>query len=315
MEQGVSYITNVLSNFNDPDRDPLALVSTVAQNIDQMQVSTRADNQLTFDIDMLASGHVGVGVTVSDGTTTSAGVVYFSIKPMDTSAVVTDPVVKTTIPNTDTVIKLSSYMYGASLQPAQLTRMDTPNNASTTTSVVDISSTFKVINPSIYYVLYIITQGSISTTGLIRVKVQPAAGEAAKSVAANDIALPGADNTAIAELLANDVDPMDGVLPITTVNASANSGVKVGLVGHKRAYTTACQVLTKPVALAYTAASASGTAKSTIVLQPPTLAVSSSAPEAGNINAQMHAGGIVSVDVLGHVIYSDGTTVKFKNNL
>lgn len=39
-----------------------------------------------------------------------------------------------------------------------------------------------------------------------------------------------------------------------------------------------------------------------------------SVPKASNINAG-GTGGIVSVDVLDHVAYSDGTTVKLKNNL
>ena len=227
--------------------------------------------------------------------------VYFSVKPANTLAAVIDPVAKTTVPNTDTVVKLSSYVHGTSLQPAQLTQVDTPNGASTTTNAADMSLTFKATNPGTYYVPYIITQGSIPATGLARVEVQPATGEAAKPVAANDVALLGADNTAIVEPLTNDVDPMGGVLSVTTVSAPADSGIKVGLVSHKRVYITARQVPTKPVALTYTVANASGTAKGTIVLQPPALATSNSVPKASNINAQVRTDGIVSVDVLDHV--------------
>ena len=122
----------------------------------------------------------------------------------------------------------SSYVHGTSLQPAQLTQVDTPNGASTTTNAADMSLTFKATNPGTYYVPYIITQGSIPATGLARVEVQPATGEAAKPVAANDVALLGADNTAIVEPLTNDVDPMGGVLSVTTVSAPADSGIKVG---------------------------------------------------------------------------------------
>lgn len=239
VEQGASYTANALSSFNDPDGDPLTLVSAVAQNTDQVQVSTRADGQLTFNTGALASGRVGVEVTVSDGTATGTGMVYFSVKPANTLAAVIDPVAKTTVPNTDTVVKLSSYVHGTSLQPAQLTQVDTPNGASTTTNAADMSLTFKATNPGTYYVPYTITQGSIPATGLARVEVQPATGEAAKPVAANDVALLGADNTAIVEPLTNDVDPMGGVLSVTTVSAPADSGIKIGLVSHKRVYITA----------------------------------------------------------------------------
>lgn len=94
---------------------------------------------------------------------------------------------------------------------------------------------------------YTITQGSIPSTGLARVEVQAVAGDAAKPIAANDVALLGADNTAIVEPLANDVDPMGGVLSVTSVTADAQSGIKTGVVSNKRVYITARQVPTEPV--------------------------------------------------------------------
>lgn len=98
VEQGASYTANALSSFNDPDGDPLTLVSAVAQNTDQVQVFTRADGQLTFNTGALASGRVGVEVTVSDGTATGTGMVYFSVKPANTLAAVIDPVAKPPFP-------------------------------------------------------------------------------------------------------------------------------------------------------------------------------------------------------------------------
>ncbi|MBT1174525.1 tandem-95 repeat protein [Bifidobacterium sp. LC6] len=315
VEQGASYTANALGSFTDPDGDPLTLVSATPQNSDQVQVSTRADGQLTFNTGAQASGRVGVEVTVSDGTDTGTGMVYFSVKPANTLAAVIDPVAKTTTPNTDTVIALTPYVHGTSTQPAQLSQVDTPNGASTTTNAADMSISFKAANPGTYYVPYTITQGSIPATGLARVEVQPVAGEAAKPIAANDVALLGADNTAIVEPLTNDVDPMGGVLSVTTVTAAADSGIKVGLVSHKRVYITARQIPTKPTPITYTVANAAGASTGTIVLQPPALTTSSSAPKASNINTQVRTGGIVSIDVLDHVDYSDGTTVKLKDNL
>jgi neurocan core protein len=315
VEQGASYTTNALGSFSDPDGDPLTLVSAVAQNTDQVQVSTRADGQLTFNTGALASGRVGVEVTVSDGEATGTGLVYFSVKPANTLAAVIDPVVKTTTPDTDTSIKLAPYVHGTSMQPAQLSQVDTPNGTTTTTNAADMSVSFKATNPGTYYVSYTITQGSIPATGLARVEVQPVAGEASKPVAANDVALLGADNTAIVEPLTNDVDPMGGVLSVTTVRAAADSGIKVGLVSHKRVYITARQVPTKPMPITYTVANAAGSATGTIVLQPPALTASNSVPKASNVNTQVRSGGIVSVDVLDHVTYSDGTTVTLKDNL
>ncbi|KAB7787348.1 ATPase AAA [Bifidobacterium cebidarum] len=315
VEQGASYTANVLGSFTDPDGDPLTLVSAAAQNTDQVQVSTRADGQLTFNTGSQTSGRVSVQVIVSDGEATGTGVLYFSVKPANTLAATIDPVAKTTTPATDTIIDLAPYVHGTSMQPAQLSQVDTPNGVVITTNATDMSISFKATKPGTYYVPYTITQGTIPATGLARVEVQPVTGESAKPIAANDVALLGADNTAIVEPLTNDVDPMGGILSVTTVSTAADSGIKVGLVSHKRVYITARQIPTSPTPISYTVANAAGTSTGTIVLQPPALTAANSAPKASNVNAQVRTGGIASVDVLDHVDYSDGTTVRLKDNL
>ncbi|MBW3081424.1 Ig-like domain-containing protein [Bifidobacterium saguinibicoloris] len=315
VEQGATYTANAMGSFTDPDGDPLTLVSAVASNSDQVTVSTRADGQLVFNTGSLTSGRVGVEVTVSDGRLTGTGTVYFSVKPANTLPADIDPVVKSTLPDTDTTIDLKPYVHGTGAQPAQLSGADAPSGASVTMNAADMTIQFRATTPGTYYVPYTVTQGSIPATGLARVEVQPAAGESAKPVAANDVALLGADNTAIVEPLSNDIDPMGGVLSVTSVTADPASGIKTGLVSHKRVYLTARQVPTTPVEVSYTVANAAGTSTGTIVLQPPALATGNAAPKASNVNTQVRTGGIVSVDVLDHVSYSDGTTVTLSNDL
>lgn len=269
VEQGATYTTNALGSFQDPDGDPMTLVSAVPQNSDQVVVSTRADGQLVFNTGSATSGRVGVQVTVSDGQNTGTGLVYFSIRPANTLPATIDAVVKQTTPNTETTVNLKPYVHGTSAQPAQLSTVEPPAKTSATMNAADLSFTFKTTATGTYYVPYTVTQGSIPATGLARLEVQPAAGKSAKPVAANDVALLGSNNTAIVEPLANDVDPMGGVLSVTSVDADPSLGIKTGLVSHKRVYLTARQVPTKPVEITYTVANAAGSSTGTIVLQPP----------------------------------------------
>ncbi|WP_422614346.1 Ig-like domain-containing protein [Bifidobacterium thermophilum] len=315
VEQGASTTVNALGSFRDPDGDPLTLVSAAPQNTDQVTVSTRADGQLVFNAGSMPSGRAGIEVTVSDGQQIGTGMIYFSVKPANTLAATIDPVVRQTTPDTRTTIALSQYVHGTSVEPAQLTAVESPTGVSATMNATDMSITFSASNPGTYYVPYTITQGSIPATGLVRVEVQAVTGDAAKPVAANDVALLGADNTAIVEPLANDVDPLGGVLSVTSVAADSQNGIKTGIVSNKRVYITARRVPTQPVQLTYTVANAAGSSTGVITLQPPALTSSNSVPKAGNITAQVRTGGIVSVDVLDHVTYSDGTTVKLQNNL
>ena len=258
MEQGATYTTNALGSFSDPDGDPLTLVSATPQNTDQVTVSTRADGQLVFNTGSMSSGRAGIEVTVSDGQQTGTGMVYFSVKPANTLAAVIDPVVKQITPDTRTTVSLKQYVHGTSAEPAQLTSRGNAHPAPPSTGPLlksappSMSSAFSCTQPRpSCSVPYTITQGSIPATGLTRIEVQAVAGDSAKPIAANDVALLGADNTAIVEPLANDVDPMGGVLSVTNVTADAASGIETGVVSNKRVYITARQVPTKPVRIKY----------------------------------------------------------------
>lgn len=315
VEQGATLTINALGGFTDPEGDPMTLVSAMAQNNDQVAVSTRADGQLVFNAGSLSSGRVGVEVTASDGLHTGTGLIYFSVRPANTLPAMIDAVTKSTTPDTSTTIELKQYVHGTSTQPPVLSSVNTPAGTTTSTNSGDLSFSFKASNPGTYYVPYTISQGSIETQGLARLEVQPATGESAAPVAANDVALLGADRTAIVEPLNNDTDPMGGVLSITSVNADPKLGIKTGLVAHKRVYITARQIPSKPVKLTYTVTNAAGSARGTIVLQPPALTTANTAPKAANVNTNVRTGGITSVDVIDHVSHADGTTVKLQNNL
>lgn len=315
VEQGATFTVNALGSFTDPEGDPMTLVSAVAQNNNQVAISTRADGQLVFNTGSLTGGRVAVGVTVSDGMHTGTGLIYFSVRPANTLGAMIDAVTKNTTPDTSTTVELKQYVHGTSAQPPVLSAVNTPSGTTTSTNSADLSFTFKASNPGTYYVPYTISQGSVEAQGLARMEVQPVAGEAAKPIAANDVALLGADQTAIVEPLNNDTDPMGGVLSVTSVNVDPKLGIKTGLVAHKRVYLTARQIPTKPVKLSYTVANSAGSSRGTIVLQPPALTTANAAPKAANVTANVRTGGIVSVDVIDHVSHADGTTVKLQNTL
>ncbi|MDF7640389.1 Ig-like domain-containing protein [Bifidobacterium sp. ESL0784] len=315
VEQGATFSVNALGSFTDPEGDPMTLVSAVAQNNNQVAVSTRADGQLVFNTGSLTGGRVGVEVTVSDGMHTGNGLIYFSVRPANTLGAMIDAVTKNTTPDTSTTVELKQYVHGTSAQPPVLSAVNTPTGTTTSTNSADLSFTFKASNPGTYYVPYTISQGSVEAQGLARLEVQPVTGESAKPIAANDVALMGADQTAIVEPLNNDTDPMGGVLSVTSVNVDPKLGIKTGLVAHKRVYMTARQIPTKPVKLTYTVANSAGSSRGTIVLQPPALTTANAAPKAANVTANVRTGGIVSVDVIDHVSHADGTTVKLQNTL
>lgn len=315
VEQGASYTGNALGGFVDEDGDPLTLVDAHVENTEEATVSTRADGQLTFNAGSMNSGRATVKLTVSDGKETATGTMYFAVRPAHTLPASIDPVVKRTTPNTATQIDLKPYVHGTSVDPVKISDVEAPDKTTASPHPSDVGFTFTAQQTGTYYVSYTATQGTIPATGLVRVEVEALTKDESRPVAANDVALLGADNTAIVEPLTNDVDPLGGVLSVTDVRAPADSSIKAGIVSNKRVYLTAMQLPTAPVEIEYTVANAAGSSTGTIVLQPPALSGASSAPKASNVDVSVRTGGIVSVDVPDHVTYADGTTITLSNKL
>lgn len=315
VEQGASYTGNALGGFVDEDGDPLTLVDAHVENTEEATVSTRADGQLTFNAGSMNSGRATVKLTVSDGKETATGTMYFAVRPAHTLPASIDPVVKRTTPNTATQIDLKPYVHGTSVDPVKISDVEAPDKTTASPHPSDMGFTFTAQQTGTYYVSYTATQGTIPATGLVRVEVEALTKDESRPVAANDVALLGADNTAIVEPLTNDVDPLGGVLSVTDVRAPADSSIKAGIVSNKRVYLTAMQLPTAPVEIEYTVANAAGSSTGTIVLQPPALSGASSAPKASNVDVSVRTGGIVSVDVPDHVTYADGTTITLSNKL
>lgn len=315
VEQGAKYTVNALGGFHDPDGDPLTLVSATVRHTDQAQVFTRSDGQLTFHAGSLSSGRIGVEVAVSDGEATGTGLIYFSIRPANTLPAIIDPIAVTAVPGQATIIKLGPSVHGTSLQPVQLGQVEAPHGAEAAANTADMAIAFMAAEQGTYYVPFVIMQGTVPATGLVRVDVRPIVGEAAKPVAANDVALLGMDNTAIVEPLSNDIDPMGGVLAVTSVTAPSDSGIAVGLVGHKRVYITARLIPSKPIPISYTVTNAAGSSTGTILLHPPVSTIAAIPPVAADVRVPVRTGGIVSVDVLDHVTHADGTMLRLHNDL
>lgn len=315
VEEGATIDINALAGFEDPDGDTMTLVSASPTNSDQVSVSTRTDGKLTLAAGSATTGRISVKVIVSDGRMSGEGLVFFSIRPGNTLAPLVDPVIRQVQPGRSVSIGLKQAVHGNSAQPLQLIKVDQPKETRVEANTEDLSFTFSSQTPGTYYVPYTVAQGDHTAQGLARLEVTQIKGDEAKPVAVNDLALLGADQTAIVDPLDNDFDPMGGVLSLTSVSVDPTLGIKAGIVNHKRVYLTAHQVPTHPVRISYTVTNTAGEAQGTITLQPPPLDRSTSTPKAGNISAQVRQGGLVTVKVMDHVTCPDGTTVSLEPNL
>ena len=315
VEQGATTTVNALSGFEDPEGDPLTLVGAESVNSDRISLSTRADGQLTMSAGSATSGRLAVKVTVSDGLMSGQGLIYFTVRPVNTLAPLVDPVIRQAAPGREVTVDLSRSVHANAARPLRLVQVDKPDGIQVEVNAESLSFTATAANPGTYYVPYRVAQGDQETQGLVRLEAERNQSGSAPPVPVNDVALLGADQTAIVDPLDNDLDPMGGVLALTDVRVDPNSGIKVGIVDHRRIYLSARKIPARPLSIAYTVANANGSAQGTIVLQPPSLNRAASAPKAPNLTVGVRSSGLVTVSVMDKVTHADGTSVTLDQKL
>lgn len=167
--------------------------------------------------------------------------------------------------------------------------METPNELPTTMNATDMSFTFTPPRIRVYLLCapYTITQGLIPATGLARVEAQAVTGDLPNRWQPMTWRCLERTTPAIVELLANDIDPMGGVLSVTSVKADAASGIKTGVEQQARVHITARRAdQTGAVQFHPQRGERGRTSTGTIVL-PPALTTANSVPKADNIDAQV----------------------------
>lgn len=315
VEQDASYTVNALESFADPDGDPLTLVSAAPRNGGESRVSARADGRLTFHAGPSQSGRIGVDLTVSNGTHTGTGTVFFAVHAADSLPARIDPVSQDAVSATPVTLDLSPYIHATGASTPSLDDATAPEHTTVSLDGPAKTLTFTAATPGTYHVPFTVTQGKRQSTGSIRFTVSPPTAQRSAPIAANDAAVPNANGTAILEPLANDIDPMGGVLSLTSVTTPPGSAVTATTLAGGRISLTAKRQLSAPVAITYTVANAVGSAKGTIIMHPNNTVAGSTLLRADDFTVPIRCGGTRTVDVLDHVQYDDDAGIRLDNTL
>ena len=315
VEQDASYTMNALESFTDPDGDPLTLLSAAPHNGSDARVSARADGRLTFHAGSSQSGRVGVELTVSDGTHTGTGVAFFAIHAADSLPARIDPITQDAVSATPVTLDLSPYIHATGAGTPSLEDATAPEHTTVSLDGTANTLTFTAATPGTYHVPFTVTQGKQQSTGTIRFTVSPPTAERSAPIAANDAVALNANDTAVLEPLANDIDPMGGVLSITSVTAPAGSAITATTLAGGRISLTAKRQLAAPVSVAYTVANAVGSTKGTIIVHPNGTVAGSTLLRADDFTVPIRCGGTRTVDVLDHVQYDDAAGIRLESAL
>ena len=295
---GKKTAVNALTSWYDPDGDPFYLESVAAPG----GISARSHENGTLEI--AEAGHGPgkdqIGLRVSDGRDAGEGSLSLTIKeggnepPLANADMV---VVQADSSATVSPLDNDSDPDGDDLRLVQIDDSPKGITASMDSSTGTITVEGHEVGTS--YLGYAITDGPNTANGVIRVDVIDASDSAPPSAEADLGVLPHGGETLI-DLLANDSDPMGGVLTVQQIDVAPTAALTVALIDHQLVRVTAPRGLTGPETFSYTVSNGFESATSTVTVIPTEASSQNEPPELTDDTLVVRTGDVGSVAVLAN---------------
>ena len=303
VEQGGEYEYQVLADWLDPDGDDLYLVGATSDSGDTIQ--TDPSGRLVYT----ATGDVGVHgitITVSDGRSETTGEITVDVRERGSAPPLANADFVTTIEGRAATIRPMLNDFSPSGRPLRLASVE-PAPALEMTWDASTGAVQILGGPvGTHYFTYLIADGSLSSTGRVRVDIRTPDDEA-RPVAVRDIALVPQQGTAVVDLLANDVDPAGGVLVVQQVTIENAAPVTVELRDRRIVSIVDNRGLEAPFRFTYTVSNGRYSETGTVEVIPVVPPAQPRAPKAVDDAMTVRAGDFGTLDVIGNDFSPDGT--------
>ncbi|MFZ7088602.1 Ig-like domain-containing protein [Curtobacterium sp. RRHDQ10] len=305
--------TNVLSDWVDPDGDPVYLVSATAPDGDA--VSTTPDGVVDFQDKSGETGKRTVGLVVSDGRDQGRGTLDVTVSGQGKVPLVAD------------AFAVPAYA-GKPLTVSPLDHVRGGNGTVTLTSVPSIARA--VVTPSYdagtfvftsdalgdHQLEYTVTDGTKTATGIVRVTVLAPPDASTAPVTTPKTVFVHTLSTKDTDVTATDRDPAGGVLLVTGVNGiPPRSGVEATVLDQHTVRVTLTAPLAGAVSFTYDEtnglASAVGSVTVIEIPQPDHIQPPVAQPD----SATVRVGDVTSIDVLANDSQPDGEPLTLEPDL
>ncbi len=315
VQQGGSAEIRVLPFFRDPDGDD-AYLATASSTVKGDEVRAYPDGLVEFQDDGSATGRKKVSLVVVDGQGDAVdGTLWVDVigdTPEPPVAVGDHVVVPAGEPVTVEPLKNDSDPNGDTLRLASVSEAApaeiTPNYDAGT-------FTFVASEPRSYDILYQVSDGPGSTTGVVRVDVLDPDDAAGPPVVVADTGLLPAGGSTLVDVLANDVDPAGRVLVVQSVEVPEDAGVTVAVLGHQMLRVTESRRISEPVVMEYTVTNGEESATGQVRILPVPAPEELHPPHAAPDEVTVHTGDYVNIPVLANDTHPDGLELILDDEL
>jgi len=302
--QGGRVTTQVLGDWEDPDGDPMYVTSASVASPDA--VSFMPDGTLVYSDGGTTSGLKTITVTVSDGKAQTTGSLVVTVKPPGKVPIIADPFLQTATAGETLTISPLEHVRGGN---AAVRLNNVPAKTDVTITPSYDAGTFQFQSTAVgtHYLNYVVTDGTQSVTGVVRVDVFAPPEANTKPITVPKTVFVRSLTPAVVDVADTDIDPAGGVLLVTGISdIPANSGITAVVLQQQSIRVSPAKPLDAPVTFNYTVTNGLASATGTVtVIEIPTPA-HLQPPIANPDSVTVRAGAAIDIPVLDNDSDPDG---------
>jgi hypothetical protein len=305
-------VTEVLGDWVDPDGDPfyLAAASTAAPDT----VTFKPTGTLIFTDSGAGGGTTSVVLSVSDGSAVGSGSVAVTIEPSGAVQLIAEGFVVPATAATPITISPLAHVHGGS---GEIRLVSVPAKPNVTIVPAYDAGTFQFTSSAVgtHYLEYVVTDGDLSTTGIVRVEVAEA------SVSSRPITVPKTVfvqslQTEQVDVAGTDIDPGGAVLVVTGLsNLTSGAGVSAEIIEQRYVRVRLDSPLSGAVTFNYSISNGLASAEGTITVIEIPAPAALQPPIAVDDSVTVRTGATTNVEVLANDEHPDGAALTLVQTL
>ncbi|NEM90439.1 Ig-like domain-containing protein [Galbitalea soli] len=301
---GGRVTTSVLGDWIDPDGDPFYLSN--ASTADPDSVTFQPGGQLSFSDGGTRQGVKTVALSVTDGSAVGTGSLAVTVRAAGRVPIIADPFIVVASAGQNITISPLAHVRGGT---GQLRLNSVPAKAGVTIRPSYEAGTFEFTSTQLttHYIDYVVTDGTQSVTGVVRVDVIAPPDPNTKPITIPKTMFVAALQTGRIDVADSDIDPAGGVLLVTGIEGlAADAGVNAEVLDQRVVRVSLTAPLKAPVRFGYRISNGLADAQGTItVIQIPNPAVLQP-PVANDDSITVRVGAAIDIPVLANDVDPDG---------
>lgn len=304
VQTGGRVTASVLGDCYDPDGDSFYLAGASVPAPDT--VTYTPQGQVAFSDHGEGGDLKDVALVLSDGRAEGTGLLAVTVRPPGQVPIIADPFAVLAYEGQEVTIRPLDHVRGGN-GTVRLATVPTKADATITPDYQGGTFRFDSDQPGTHNIEYSVTDGVVTTTGLVRVEVKAPPGAKTAPIAVPHTAFIREQSTQDVDVLSTDIDPSGGVLLVTgSTEPDASTGVHVQVLQQRTLRVTLSRPLAAPVDFHYRLSNGLADTTGTVtVVQLPPLTVHQP-PIAAPDSVAVRVGDVVDIPVLANDVQPDG---------